>query len=136
MRFRPKYFSEIWIAFAAWYVLLVLQLLRGNTPVDIVTQVCAALVLLGTLVVVVAYRFIYWELSPKGLLIQKLWKRRQIPWNEITRVGWLGVMSGTFSISIGRQIEDYDRLYFEPSDRAGLTDALRKFAPHATFEID
>jgi hypothetical protein len=45
-------------------------------------------------------------------------------------------MSGTFSISIGHRIEDYDRLYIEPSDQAGLIAALRKFAPHATFELE
>jgi len=40
------------------------------------------------------------------------------------------------SVSIGHRIEDYDRLYFEPSDQAALIAALRKFALQASFEID
>jgi hypothetical protein len=61
--------------------------------------------------------------------------RREIPWAEVTVVGWLGPMSGTFRINVGNRIEDYDRLYIEPSDPAGLTAALHKFAPHANFDL-
>jgi hypothetical protein len=45
-------------------------------------------------------------------------------------------MSGTFRINIGHRIEDYDRLYIEPSDQAAFIAALRQFAPHANFEIE
>jgi hypothetical protein len=86
--------------------------------------------------VVLADRSIYWELNPQCLILHKLWKRKQIPWNEVTDVGWLGNMSGTFRINIGHQIEDYDRLYIEPSDEAGFIAALREFAPHADFELE
>jgi hypothetical protein len=100
------------------------------------TNVSAALFLLALFAASEARRFYYWEMSPQCLLIRKLWKRRQIPWDEVTRVGWRGNMSGTFSIGIGHQIEDYDRLYIEPSDQAGFIAALRKFAPHANFELE
>jgi hypothetical protein len=45
-------------------------------------------------------------------------------------------MSGTFRVNVGRRIEEYDRLYIEPSDRAGLAAALRKYAAHAKFELE
>jgi len=81
------------------------------------------------------YRYVYWELTPDCLIVRKLWMRREIPWAEVTVVGWLGPMSGTFRINVGNRIEDYDRLYIEPSDPAGLTAALHKFAPHANFDL-
>jgi len=45
-------------------------------------------------------------------------------------------MSGTFSVSIGHRVEDYERLYIEPADQAGLIAALREFASQASFEVD
>jgi hypothetical protein len=83
-----------------------------------------------------AYRYDYWEFTPDCLTVRRFWRKRDIPWNEVTDVGWLGSMSGTFRVNVGHRIEDYDRLYIEPSDRAGLTAALHKFAPHATFDLE
>jgi len=100
------------------------------------TEVPVALFLLGSLALVVTYRSVYWELSPRCLLIRKLWTKKQIPWNEVTRVGWLGTRSGTFSISIGHAIENYDRFYIEPRDQARFIAAVREFAVHATFELE
>jgi hypothetical protein len=83
-----------------------------------------------------ALRYIYWEPTPDCLIVRRLWRKREIPWSEVTYVGWRGTMSGTFRVNVGHRIEEYERLYFEPSDRAGLADALRKFAPHANFKLD
>ena len=83
-----------------------------------------------------ALRYIYWEPTPECLIVRKFWRKREIPWSEVTDVGWRGTMSGTFRVNVGHRIEDYDRLYFEPSDRVGLADALRKFAPHAKFDLE
>jgi hypothetical protein len=94
------------------------------------------LFLLAALAAVLVRQSYYWELSPQCLLLHKLWKRKQIPWNEVTSVGWLRRMSGTFRINIGHQIEDYDRLYIEPSNQAAFIVALREFAPHADFELE
>lgn len=136
MRFRPRIEKAVWLVLSSSGVLLVLQLLRPNNAERFLTEVCTALFLLGCALAAVAYRSMYWELSPRCLLLRTLWKVREIPWNEITRVGWLGNMSGTFSIGVGHRMEDYDRLYIEPSDQAGFIAALRGYAPHATFELE
>lgn len=126
----------IWLVLSAWGLQLVLQFLRPNNAEKVLAEACTEFALLGCAVATVAYRSIYWELTPRCLLLRKLWKTKEIPWNEITRVGWLGNMSGTFSISVGHRMEDYDRLYIEPSDQTGFIVALRKYAPHAVFELE
>jgi hypothetical protein len=123
------------LVLAPWSVVLGLQFLGPKTPVHLLNLVYAALFLVGLLAAVANYRFVYWELGPGGLLVRRFWQQTQIEWSEVTGVGWRGNFSGTFRVNIGHRIENYARLYIEPFDRAGLTAALRKFAPHATFEL-
>jgi hypothetical protein len=94
--------------------------------------IAASLLLFGF----IAKKTNYWELDSKCLRIRKLRMKRDIPWNEVTDVGWLGNRSGTIRVNIGHNTADYDRLYLEPDDLAGLIAELRKFAPHAEFEIE
>ncbi len=120
------------LAVAACGLLLAMQLLSHPNRL---TGASIALFVLGCAAAIITYRSIYWESSPRCLLLRKLWQRKEIPWKEITRVGWLGNTSGTFSISVGHRIEDYDRIYIEPSDQAGFIAALRKYASEASFEL-
>jgi hypothetical protein len=139
MRFRAN------IGKASWFLLLPLGLnLAIYLLLDLVhpTREHELLLIawgigyLFALTGLVSLRSICWELTPSCLIVRRLWTKREIPWAEVREVGWLGPMSGTFRVNVGHRIEDYDRLYFEPSDRAGLAAALHKFAPHANFEID
>jgi hypothetical protein len=137
VKFRPK--IENWQLIAVVLSVSLLNVLmsgldhRLNRTIGICTII---LFFVATLAGVAAIRSIYWELSPQCLILHKLWKRKQIPWSEVTEIGWLGNMSGTFRINIGHQIEDYDRLYIELNDQTGFIAALRKFAPHANFELE
>ena len=135
MRFRSKVgepFVRSWSGFLLMCVTSVLWAWGHRS----LTVAWIALPPLGAAALSLGVRWVYWELTPSRLIVRRLWKRKEIPWNEVTEVGWLGPMSGTFRINVGHRIEDYDRLYFEPSDQAGLAAALRKFATHATFNLD
>jgi hypothetical protein len=105
----------------------------------LLTGVYASLFAITAALAFFSLRSIYLELTPKFLIVGRFWKKKEIPWAEVRRVGWLGSMSGTFSISVGHRIEDYDWICFTPGDRTKQTDLiaeLRKFALHATFEVD
>lgn len=135
MRFRPK-LGKVWLAILYLGLISVLQfaLLIARNRTVAVLWIASSLT--GMAAGFVVYRYVYWELTPDCLTVRRLWRKRDIPWIEVTDVGWLGSMSGTFRVNVGHRIEDYDRLYIEPSDRASLTAALHKFAPHATFDLE
>ncbi|WP_377819802.1 hypothetical protein [Acidicapsa dinghuensis] len=133
VRFREKINQSMWRAIAFWGVFLALQFLPSKS---FIAKAGVITFLLVSVAAIEADRFIYWELGPQCLLIRKLWKKKEIPWDDVTNVGWLGNMSGTFCISVGHCVENYDRLYIEPSNSPEFVAALRKFGPHINFELE
>ena len=135
MRFRSKLGPPLLIVFLLG-LSSVLQLLSFHGERKPIVEVCLALTLVLLSAAFLAFKYTYWELTPNYLLVRRLWRRRRIPWTEVTEVGWMGTMSGTFRINVGHRIEDYDRLYMEPSDHARFREALQRLAPHAKFDLD
>lgn len=139
MRFRPRLGISNWQVFcalSAWTLCLFIQLVRPGNPKRLLVLLSAGFILIFLGAGALPVYSVYWDLTPDCIVMRKLWRKREIPWTEVTRVGWLGNFSGTFSISVGHRIEDYDRLYIEPRDRTRFIAAFRKFAPHATFELE
>lgn len=141
MKFRPKFVDDkprliilVWVGLNTG-LRLALEVIRPSTSNLSLAAGWLALFILGT-GFILALRHIYWQLTPDCLIVRKLWRKKEILWGEVTEVGWLGPMSGTFRLSVGHRIEEYDRIYFEPSDQTGLADALRKFAPQANFDLE
>ncbi len=77
----------------------------------------------------------YWEVDSTCLRQRNLWKKKEIPWTEVTRVGRFGFTTDTIKISCGHSVEDYGWLYAEPRNRCEFLDELRRFAPHAEFGL-
>lgn len=140
MRFRPKIGTpspwQVLTALTFWFVYLVFQLAHPNNLEKPIFEAISVFTLLALVAVFLAIRSVYWDFTPECLVVRRLWTKREVAYSEVRRVGWLGSMSGTFSISIGHLIENYDRLYIEPGDQAGFVAALRKYAPQADFELD
>jgi len=97
----------------------------------ILLSLCVLLVLLAVLV----YCFTYWDLDCTSLRQRKLWKEQKITWQEVTRVGRLGFGANVVKISYGHSVEDYGWLLAAPRNRGDFIDTLRRYAPHAEFDL-
>lgn len=140
MRFHPKVvglpLSLVAAVLFLWIVNFAVQLARPNNPHRDIVVGIAVFVLVLLALSFAAFRSVYWDLTASGIVMHQLWKRREIPWSEVRSVGRLGNTSGAFSISIGHQIEDYDRVYIEPNNQNEFIAEIRRLAPNADFGID
>jgi hypothetical protein len=98
------------------------------------TWILSALWILLVLLFVLVYFFTYWDLDCTSLRQRKLWKKQEIPWPEVTRVGKLG-FTGYIDIRYGHEVESYGSMLADPRHRSDFIDALHQFAPHADFDL-
>lgn len=97
----------------------------------IVLPICVLFFLLAVL----AYSFTYLDLDSTSLRRRELWKKQEIAWSDVTRVGRLGFGADVVKISYGRSVENYGWMLASPRNRSGFIDALRRYAPHAEFDL-
>jgi hypothetical protein len=139
MRFRTKFglLEWVWVAVACMIVLILLLDSGHKSPYR---GLIAAYWVLWAFVQAVSRFFVYWVLDSSGLRERRFWNTREIPWNEVTRVGSLNPKqpaSGLLEVDFARPAPMSDRghILAHPQDREHFIRALRRFAPQADFEV-
>lgn len=133
MKFRTKYAPLTWEWFAIVLALVAGTFFGANR--DHLKDILPAFALIVGSLSLLEFQFTYLELTSDCLRKRRLWKKIEIPWNEVTRVSWLGFAQHAVMISYGHQPEDYGWLAASPGNRKDFIAALHKYAPHATFEL-
>jgi len=82
----------------------------------------------------------YWDLGSFGLHERRLWNTREVPWQEVTHVGaWNPERPSSDFLAIDyarpAPISDRGSVIANPEDRQQFIDALRRFAPQASFDV-
>jgi hypothetical protein len=95
----------------------------------------ASVLILSVLLFVLSHFLTYWELAPTFLLERKLWKKKQIAWQDVTRISAPGFSSDKVKISFGRVPENCSYIIANPSSRNKFIAALRRFAPNADCDV-
>lgn len=94
----------------------------------------ATVLMLSVLLFLLNHFLTYWELDKTSLRQRKLWKKKEIAWRDVTRVGKLGFTGKDVMISYGRVPEDCGYILVNPCNRGRFLSALRRFAPQAEFD--
>lgn len=100
----------------------------------------AAVWLWWAFVRIMSQLFNYWELDSDSFRIRSLWSTREIPWQEVTRVGSFNPKqpsSGFLEVDYARPAPMSARghILANPEDREQFIAAMHRFAPQATFEV-
>jgi hypothetical protein len=95
----------------------------------------ASVLILSVLLDIFSTFFTYWEFDSACLRERKLWKVKEIAWQDVTRIRRLGFSNRNMMISYGRVPEDCGYLVANPINRNGFIAAMRLFAPHAEIDI-
>ena len=91
-------------------------------------------------IIVLTKLFVYWDVNSGCLRERRLWNTKEVAWQEVTHVGaWNPKQpaSDTLAIHYARSTPMSDRgdVIAAPEDRQQFIAALRRFAPHATFDV-
>jgi hypothetical protein len=95
----------------------------------------AAIILLSIVISFLNTIFSYYELNSDCLRLRKLWKKKEIPWSEVTRVGRLGFSNHDLKIYYGRRIENYDLLVISPWHQTRFIEQMKTLAPNVQFDL-
>jgi len=82
----------------------------------------------------------YWELNTSCIRHRWFWKKNEIAWQNVTRVGYMNYKRPS---SCGLEIDyilpgpliERRSMLADPLDREQFITALRRFAPHAVFDV-
>jgi hypothetical protein len=94
-----------------------------------------ALLILTICLSILTSAFTYWELDTAHLRRRRLWRVKEIAWQDVTRVGRFGFSGKKVKINYGRVPEDYAYILADPSNCERFIEALRRFATHAEFDV-
>ena len=138
MRFRAKFGFLGWAYIAMALFALLLKISPGRPSevlglFAILWTVFAALRILFQI-------FIYWDLDSSGLHEQRLWGKRNVAWQEVTRVSaWNPKQpaSATLAVDFARPapMSDRGRVIANPENHQRFLAELRRYAPQAIFEV-
>jgi hypothetical protein len=139
MRFRSKFglLRWVYIALACFFAYLCLW---GRTSATGLYGVSAALwVIAGASLVLNSY-FVYWELDSVGICENWFWKKREVRWEEVTRVGCShpkAPKSGYLEVDYVRPapISLCGHIRANPGKRQEFLAELRRFATNADFDV-
>ena len=139
MRFRAKFglASWAWLVVALFAALLIPShphRLSGAVPLNVGIYVVIALWQ------VLAYFFIWWDVTPTGLHERRLWSSRTVAWSEITRVGsWPNEAKPSNSVAIHffrpGPLSAAGQVIASPADRREFLAAIRGHAPGAVVDL-
>lgn len=96
---------------------------------------CFAALTLSILLKTFSAIFTYWEVDTSCFRQRRLWKVKEIAWRDVTRIGRVGFSNRSVMINYGRVPEECGYILVNPGNRSELIDALRKYVPHAEFDI-
>lgn len=98
------------------------------------------LLTLASLIVTLSRCFVYWDLNSHRLRQQHFWNKKELAWDEVTRVSeFLPGVVRDRSLAVwyanpsSRSGSSY--IVVSPGDRQQFISALQRFATQATFEI-
>lgn len=84
--------------------------------------------------------FNYLQVDPDGLRQRHFWHKKEVAWDKVTQVGdytlW-GLPSEYLKVDYARPTakSGHGRILANPADREKFIEALRRFAPQATFTV-
>jgi hypothetical protein len=139
MRFRPKFglMGWLWVTLACMAVFF--AAFGSGRPAGSLHGFSAAIFALLPLQQILLNRTHYWELDAASLRVNLLWNTKEIGWDEIKRVGGSGgrAAANTLEVEYARAapLSERGRVLANPQDRQQFIDALKRFAPQATFEV-
>jgi hypothetical protein len=93
-----------------------------------------SVLILSVMLYIFSAIFTYWELDMACLRQRRIWKVKEIAWQDVTRVSRLGFSSKNVMISYGRVPEDCAYILANPCNCDRFIEALHRFAPHAEFD--
>jgi hypothetical protein len=134
MRFRTETSLLPWLLSGA-ACLYAINVIRGWGLLPLWRVGFALALTLSALLFYFDHFLTYWELDETSLRQRKLWKRKEIAWRDVTRVGRLGFAGKDVMISYGRASEDRAYSLVNPCNRERFIEALRRFATQAEFEV-
>ena len=142
MKFRTEFGAVGFSVIAAGLWVLIL-FVKSNRSVGGLAWFAGGLWILAALIAVLRFQFVYWELSPKCFRERRFGRVNEVSWNEVTRVASIPPnrpSSKSFVVEFchNREVTPYtgrDRIMAYPADRDGFVSELRRFAPHAEFEV-
>lgn len=138
MRFRAKFGMLGWTSIAMACFVIVLRLSPGHHNEAL--RIMVPFWIFNAAIIVLTKVFVYWDVNSGCLRERRLWNTKEVAWQEVTHVGaWNPKQpaSDTLAIHYARSTPMSDRgdVIADPEDRQQFIAALRRFAPHATFDV-
>jgi hypothetical protein len=134
MRFRAKFGIAGWSQIALVCLIAVLWL----SGVKSLPALAFGAIIFAS-VIVLSQVFVYWDLDSHCLRERRLWGKRQVPWEEVTRVSaWNEKPSSDFlAIHYSRRgpMSDDGSIIANPQDRQQFLVELHRYAPQAVFDV-
>lgn len=138
MRFRQQFglSGYIWLTILCFYsFVLFSQSGKSHLPFPV-----AEIWIFFAALQVASKLFTYWDVESDGLHERRLWNTREVPWDEITRVEPYNPnhpASPSMAIEYARTgpLSDRGQILANPADWDEFLRAMRRFAPHADFEL-
>jgi hypothetical protein len=140
MRFRTKFGAQGW-CFVSLAILYAYFAFFGRYQLQrSFWGFAAAVWVWWALLRVLGQLFNYWELEAGCFRVRNFWYKKEIPWDEVTRVGSFNPKqpsSGFLEVDYSRPAPMSDRghILANPEDRDQFIRTLRRLAPQATFEV-
>jgi hypothetical protein len=140
MRFRTKFGAQGWVLVSLAILYAVFAFFGPHHLQRSTWGFAAAAWLWWALLRIVSQLFYYWELDSDCFRERNFWSTREIPWQEVTRVGSFNPKqpsSGFLEVDYARTAPMSDRghILANPEDREQFIRTLRRLAPQATFEV-
>jgi hypothetical protein len=84
--------------------------------------------------------FCYWEADSESFREHNFWVKKEIPWEEVTRIGSFNPKQPSSSFlavdyARGAPMSERGHIVANPADREQFIAVLHRFAPQATFEV-
>jgi hypothetical protein len=88
----------------------------------------------------IAQALIYWDTKPDGLYARRIWRKKMIPWREISRISAFRPnqpSSRYLAIHYSRTAPspDQGKIVVYPEHRQQFLAEIQKYAPHAIIEV-
>ncbi len=140
MRFRAKFglMGWFWTMMACFYAYILLFRWRPT-----MFGVAVISIFLIALLQIASRLSVHWYLDEVSLRVQSFGTRKEVVWAEVTHVGGQASLipgetsSACLRVDYARPAPMSEKGYIlaTPDDRPQFIAALRRFAPHATFEV-
>jgi len=139
MRFRSKFGLLGWAYLALGCSFTYLWLAGRGSGAGLYGFSAACWVVAGASLVLNSY-FVYWELDSVSIRERRFWKKKEVPWGEVTRVGCShpkAPQSGYLEVDYVRPAPKSGRGHIRanPVNRREFLAELRRLAPNANFDL-